>query len=79
MVGDNRGSVLIVIACSALAVWDEKCVEEYEKENNKSVRDQTKHKLAGKFIVNVLICFYIFFFSFLLFQNEGQMVSKPNF
>lgn len=59
---------------------------EYKKEKKKK-RDQTKHRPAGKFIVNVpfffflflsFVLFYFIFFPVFPFQNEGKWFVSQN-
>lgn len=59
-------------------VWDEKAIQNIKKEKKK--RDQTKHRPAGKFIVNVPFFFlsFCFVFFFLFYQNEGKWFVSQN-
>lgn len=70
------GTVVLLcflISCSAMDVWDEKAIQNIKKEKKK--RDQTKHRPAGKFIVNVPFFFLsvLFFFFFFIKMRENGL------
>lgn len=72
-----------LITCSAMDVWDEKAIQNINrKKKEKKKRGQTKHRPAGKFIVNVPFSFFFCLSGFFIlsFQNEGKwFVSQNNF
>lgn len=52
-----------LITCSAEDVWNEEEIQNRTKKQkkNKQKRDQTKHRAAGKCIVNVPFLYFLYF------------------